>query len=368
MQKGIMNRKSLGIILFLLFYSSFQCERGTYKSIPPELKDKIVFLCSGSICTINSDGTDLKVILPSERNGPFSNPQWSPDKRRIACNGQTESKRGRIVLFDADGSDEKVIDLPGRKKNFISSLFRRREEWTQYNLRFLGWSSSGKYIAYDQPGYRLDGASFGLMTTKGKPIASFVGDHPSFGQNDILVYQGSLGGPSLEELGIIRYDLESKRVVNLTDRRIGRFTTYAPFISPNGKMIAFKLQGPVENELWIMHSDGSNKKKLIVMGKDYQIKGFVFLRFSPDGNRIMLIPRGGYRSQIFIINSDGTGLRAITDNIVEETKSASWSPDGKRIVFTSDKDGNDELYLVNVNGTGLMRLTNNSSEDCCPDW
>ncbi len=357
----------IGIILVLLFFSSFQCNWGTYKPIPPELKNKIVFLCSGSICTINSDGTDLKVILPSERNGPFSNPQWSPDKQKIACTGQNESKRKRIVLVNADGSDERIIDLPGRTKNFLTSLGQRVDR-TQYDLQFLGWSHSGKYLIYNEYGANIDGVSFGLMTTKGKPATHFRGSNPSFGGDDILIYEQSRGSVFVMETDIIRFDLKANRKESLIHSGDGRPTGYIPCISPDGRTIAYGSEGADQNVLWIMNSDGSNKRKLVDLWGDLHIGGMRSLCFSPNGNKIMFISDGGNRSQIYVINPDGTGLRTITSRIVNETKGASWSPDGKRIIFTSDKDGNDELYLVNVNGTGLIRLTNNSSEDCCPDW
>lgn len=37
----------------------------------------------------------------------------------------------------------------------------------------------------------------------------------------------------------------------------------------------------------------------------------------------------------------------------------AWSPDGNKIAFISDRDGNPELFLVNTDGTNLRQLTNN---------
>ena len=36
----------------------------------------------------------------------------------------------------------------------------------------------------------------------------------------------------------------------------------------------------------------------------------------------------------------------------------SWSPDGRRIAFTSSRDGNNEIYVVDSDGSNLRRLTN----------
>ena len=132
-------------------------------------------------------------------------------------------------------------------------------------------------------------------------------------------------------------------------------------------MIAFQSSGPSEDALWIMNSDGSGKKKLAIKGKHYQTMTWGILNFSPAGDKIMYLSSEGDRSQIYIINTDGAELKAITDKIAKATGGADWSPDGKRIVFTSNKDGNDELYIINVDGTGLKSLTNNETPDCCPD-
>ncbi len=35
----------------------------------------------------------------------------------------------------------------------------------------------------------------------------------------------------------------------------------------------------------------------------------------------------------------------------------SWSPDGSRIAFTSNRDGKSEIYLMNPDGSGVTRLT-----------
>ncbi len=34
-----------------------------------------------------------------------------------------------------------------------------------------------------------------------------------------------------------------------------------------------------------------------------------------------------------------------------------WSPDGTRIAFESYRDGKSEVYVVNIDGSGLTRLT-----------
>jgi hypothetical protein len=66
--------------------------------------------------------------------------------------------------------------------------------------------------------------------------------------------------------------------------------------------------------------------------------------------------------EIYTMNTDGTGVTRITNNLYNDQDPA-WSPDGKKIVFTSSRDGNNEIYIMNADGTSQTRLTNNAAND-----
>jgi serine/threonine protein kinase len=78
-------------------------------------------------------------------------------------------------------------------------------------------------------------------------------------------------------------------------------------------------------------------------------------------------------SQIFEINSDGTGLRQIT-NIPEGACQPDFSPDAQRIIFTSPCESNTDyyegssLYIMNIDGTGFLPLPTMVGGDYDPAW
>ncbi len=71
--------------------------------------------------------------------------------------------------------------------------------------------------------------------------------------------------------------------------------------------------------------------------------------------------------EIFIVNSNGTGLTRLTTNSVSDGDPA-WSPDGSKIAFRSARDGNHEIYVMNADGSNPARLTSNSAADYQPTW
>jgi Tol biopolymer transport system component len=77
---------------------------------------------------------------------------------------------------------------------------------------------------------------------------------------------------------------------------------------------------------------------------------------SPDGRQLAI--KTGTRDQedIYLIGSDGRGLRQLTNDAARD-RQVSWSPDGTHLYFYSDRSGSYELWIVNQDGSGLRQLT-----------
>jgi Tol biopolymer transport system component len=81
-------------------------------------------------------------------------------------------------------------------------------------------------------------------------------------------------------------------------------------------------------------------------------------RYSPNGSKIVFQSTRDGQSEIYVMNSDGTGQTRLTNNPAWDSAPA-WSPDGTKILFTSLRDGpmSPALYLMNADGSGQTRVT-----------
>jgi TolB protein len=60
------------------------------------------------------------------------------------------------------------------------------------------------------------------------------------------------------------------------------------------------------------------------------------------------------------MNADGSGQRNLTRSITRPFATGTapaWSPDGRKIVFISNRDRHGEVYVMNTDGTGKRKLT-----------
>lgn len=86
-----------------------------------------------------------------------------------------------------------------------------------------------------------------------------------------------------------------------------------------------------------------------------------------SGGAVLFVSNRDGNAQIYRMDADGSGERALTRGAEENTDPA-WSPDGVRIAFTSYRDGNAEIYVMDADGANPKRLTSVPQADSAPAW
>lgn len=150
-----------------------------------------------------------------------------------------------------------------------------------------------------------------------------------------------------------------------TDGKTADGNNAYPAVSPDGSKIAFTSDRTGTWQVYVMNADGGVQKQLTTDSKPKdQVPDW-----SPDGTKIAYLadthgiadtvsPSWG---DIFVMNPDGTGQRAITSGASDY--GTAWSPDGTRIatldwptrtIYTLDASDGGDAQAVHPGGTQFV--------------
>ena len=150
---------------------------------------------------------------------------------------------------------------------------------------------------------------------------------------------------------------------------------YAASVTPDGTQMAF-IASPNEvadNQVGMMDTDGSRAHFVATPGIDV---GWT-VAISPDGTRVAFEGAVDGNTDIWVVNSDGTGLLRLTHDPATD-QYPTWSPDGTTITY--DNAGSNEhlvdpqfsktaeIFSVPADGGSITRLTENSWFDAAPSY
>ena len=177
-------------------------------------------------------------------------------------------------------------------------------------------------------------------------------------------------------------DTDGSNLTQLTDYSIG---AQDPVWSPDGEKIAFASIN--DGGIYTISADGTNLTRIVyktfydVYTDTWDIAASGHPSWSPDGSVIVYESLGDEDAgttvanvNIYVVNSDGTGMRRLTNDLSYEGQ-PSWSPDGSKIVFLYAKDEGDgysnyHIYVMNADGSNWVQLTdrNITVNNIDPDW
>ncbi|MDP9299804.1 MAG: hypothetical protein M3P43_02755 [Actinomycetota bacterium] len=144
-----------------------------------------------------------------------------------------------------------------------------------------------------------------------------------------------------------------------------------PAYSPDGTRISFIAGDPTRHlkpnagALFVVNTNGTGLRRITPWGVAQRSGG----RWSPDGEWILFQRTGG---GLMLMHPDGSDIQEIAVAGLPPGAHAiapNWSPDGTLIVFGLIANRQEDLYIVRSDGTGLVQLTDTPDVDeRRPDW
>lgn len=150
---------------------------------------------------------------------------------------------------------------------------------------------------------------------------------------------------------IFTMEVDGKNKKQLTS---GRNEYWMPAFSPDGKKIVYVSRLSDKMDIYFMNVDGSNQMQLTTSGINMAPS------WSPNGTQIAFAHAEGVGTvlNIWVMNADGRGKRALTTSLNENNNVPTWSADGQKIAFTSNRNrGRYQLWSLDLNTSILTQLT-----------
>lgn len=273
---------------------------------------------------------------------------------KIAYIAEQGSSGRDIILMDTKGNQDKNFkspDLPGKYFNGITSsqngkrlaFMRDIEGIDSYSLWRMNW----------------DGSGLKRLTQKGKrglfPSMSDDGSKIVFTRKDRGVWE-------IFTIGFDGNGLEKVTNFRESKKRPG-WGAYASW-SPDGKQIVYSIrfQGGNGSEIYLMDANGQNTKQLT--DNNYTDNS---PDFSPDGKYIAYNSLANGTTRETILLDVKSGERKGLGNVASGF-GLQWSPDGKQIAYSGTIGSKSDIFIMNADGSNQKRLTSAPGFEISPCW
>ena len=206
----------------------------------------------------------------------------------------------------------------------------------------IAWSPDGTRLAvavFDGPR-----RSLWVMQTDGSEATEIASgenvSRPSWHPDGILITY-ALERNDRTEVHVTRSDGTNDRVI-YSEPAPGTYAVFSATFSPDGSRIVFDAGTDSEYDIFVMASDGSNVRQLTETGTDYNPA------WSPDGSQIVFIRYEAIsESDVFMMDADGSNVRRLTHHGSQFTNiDPQFSPDGAFITYGSAENGVVGLSII----------------------
>ena len=289
----------------------------------------------------DSDGGNLREIArkptPNSFETEMRDASWSPDGKTIACvvnYWQADASYSSIVGVDVTSGAEKSLS---------------RQRW--YEVHSLDWLKDGSGL---------------MISARDKPAANnqvWFLPYPE-GEarritNDLSQYDWLGAAASSGSLVAVQTNTNNRIFVGEENQDANDFKEIASEVSslspvawtPDGKVV-FRSDKSGNSNLWIMNSDGSDRRQLTVNADVLDLG----LCVSPDGQHIVFASQRSGKIRIWQVDANGGNLSQLTDG--EADAFPQCSPNGNSIVFQRGISSEQTLWTVPYSGGPASQITN----------
>src|SRR6266446_1747223 len=299
-----------GALAALAAVTAAEAARATFPGSPGKIAFVSVRDANQEIYVMNADGSGQTRLTFSP--GSDRTPSWSPDGTKIAF---TSFRDGRYQLYvmNADGSDQH------RVTNDV--------DWDA----FPAWTTDSRQLVFQKAIFDAGGNVSSIEIWAVNADGSGT--------------QRNLGGSPRDD--------------------------ETPTTSPHGDMIAFNRSDSASSSLFVMRTDGTGLRQLTASASLPSGDAVDFRpNWSPNANRIVFLHGSEPDNEIYVVKSNGTGLTRLTNTPDRVEFSPAWSPDGSQIAFaaraaSAGPGGEQTIYVMQSDGTGVRAIAGEGGE---LDW
>ncbi len=284
----------------------------------------------GNLWIAAADGSSHRPLLSGEHN--YSSPRWSPDGTRIAYASNAGGSQQLYVRWMDTGQTALVTNL-------------------QHSPQDVAWSPDGSWLAFSM-----------LVPSDTEPLAQMP-EKPEGAEwakpvkvIEQTYYRADGEGylePGFSHIFVVPSTGGTPRQVTQGDYNHGGSLSWMP----DSKRIVFSANrsedwrlDPQESDVFVVEIESGRLSQLTERdGPDASPV------VSPDGRRIAYIgfdehKRGYENAILYVMNSDGSNVRALTSDLDRSVSSPAWLGNGRGIFVSYDDHGMGRLAYVTLDG------------------
>jgi TolB protein len=356
----------------------FSSDRDSYRIFLEDTTNSRGF--ESEIYAMDIDGSHVRRLTNTHRtdNKPFQfndngSPVWSGNGRTIYFYANRDDTKHRIWAMDGDGSNQRAISPTDLEAVSPAVMRDERIAFTATKPDPNSPVPLGTIMSM-----KPDGSDMRTESGDAKDCSGATFDRAT--GRMICSAQGSLKGMAGVSNGRPFLARGTKTEIQLPDRILEVQGLHRQFcsVSPNGReFLTPQLFTAVESR----EKHSANLVHLVASALDGTSPREVFRpvpatdlwatswarhadviaftagpQFAPD-NAVV---------DIWAVHADGSGAKNLTEGKAANNAFPDVTADGKQIVFRSTRDGNKEIYLMNSDGTNVRRITNDPANDTMP--